>query len=209
MKKFKMIVPAIILSAVMGMAGCGEVKFEPTENSIFAKKDGTVISADIEEFDSESYSVEDLTAFVEEAVSAYNKEHDAEEKAYAENKEVLPVAINEIKVSEDKKASLLLKYATTEDYVEFTGTAGMEEGIASLETKLLEELPDAKYLKADGTEIETDAISVTQNTMIVSIEGPVKMVVEGTIQFVSDGVTIVDKNTVTTPSGEVSYVIFK
>ena len=47
--------------AVTILAGCGgKVKFEPQTSSIFVKKDGTVVSADMEDFIGNNYSETEL-----------------------------------------------------------------------------------------------------------------------------------------------------
>ena len=54
-----------------------------------------------------------------------------------------------------------------------------------------------------------DGVTKKDSNPVVIVEGPVTMQVEGTIQFVSTGVTVDGKRTVTTPAGSVSYIVFK
>lgn len=201
--------PVIILAAALGLSGCGTVAFNPTESSIFAKKDGSIVSADIEEFAEDKYSIDELTAYVEEAVSTYNKAHDAEEKAYAEKNEVLPIAIQSIKAAEDK-ASLFLTYQSAEDYVTFVGTAGLEDGISAMEIySINEKVPEAEFFKlSSGEAADQEKIQKLSNSTVLMIDGPATIAVEGSPVYATEGVTA-DRNIVTTPSGKVSYVVFK
>ena len=130
MKKKKTAAAALSALALMtALSGCGS-KFKPDTSSIYVKKDGTVVSADIESFEGSNYSEEELTTYVEDAVKLYNSEHGAESAAYEEKDMELPVEVDSLKV-EDGTATLYLNYETCSDYMEFTGTAGMENGILS------------------------------------------------------------------------------
>ena len=119
---------AVVL-AVTALAGCGgKVKFEPQASSIFVRKDGTVVSADIEDFVGNNYSEAELKTYVEDAVKEYNSEHGAAAEAYVDEEDEeasLPVKIDSLTV-EEGVASLLLGYEGCSDYLEFTGND--EEG---------------------------------------------------------------------------------
>ena len=111
---------AAVLS--LGLTACSSVKFEPTETSIFIQKDRKVVSAEIESFDNSAYAdsprykEDELKAFVEDAVITYNSENGGAAKAYVEEKgEELPVAVESLTVA-DNTATLLLDFASADDY---------------------------------------------------------------------------------------------
>ncbi len=195
--------------AAAALSGCGKAKFEPEASSIYVKKDGTVVSADIESFEGENYSEDELKTYVEDAVKLYNSEQGAEASAHAEKGETLPVEVESLKV-EDGVASLFLNYETCEDYMEFTGTAGMEEGIADMEKSTVGAMSlEGSFKNADGEDVPLADVQEKEDYHVVEVDGPVTMQIEGKVQFISSGVTVDSKNTVTTPAGEVSYIVFK
>ena len=203
----------LIMTVVMTVfAGCGKIKFEPETSSIYVKKDGTVISADMEPFEGSNYSEDELKTYVENAVKAYNSAKGAPAEAYADEKDkdtVLPVKVNSLKVDKGT-ASLFLEYAGCGDYLTFTGTAGTEGGIYRLELSTVGETTlEGTFKNAKGEDVTLDGVTKKDSNPVVIVEGPVTMQVEGTIQFVSTGVTVDGKRTVTTPAGSVSYIVFK
>lgn len=195
------------------LSGCGKkITFEPESSSIYVKKDGTVVSADIETFSGGNYNEDELKAYVEEAVKEYNSEHGAEASAYVDEKDKdasLPVAVDSLEVK-DEIASLFLNYATCADYLEFTGTAGMEGGISALEKSTVAQMTlDGTFQNDKGEDAALDGVAKNEKYHVVKVEGPVTIQVEGTIKYVSTGVTINGKYTAVTPDTGVSYIIFK
>ena len=209
MKKKKTAAAALSALALMtALSGCGS-KFKPDTSSIYVKKDGTVVSADIESFEGSNYSEEELTTYVEDAVKLYNSEHGAESAAYEEKDMELPVEVDSLKV-EDGTATLYLNYETCNDYMEFTGTAGMENGISQMEKSTVEEMGvEGDFQNADGEDVALADVQDKGSYHVVKVDGPVTMQVEGKVRYVSKGVTVDSKNTVTTPAGAVSYIVFK
>ena len=198
-----------LLAVMTVFSGCGKAKFEPETSSIYVKKDGTVVSADIESFEGSNYSEDELKAYVEEAVKAYNGAHGAASEAYADKETSLPVAIDSLEVKEGM-AYLYLNYAGCGDYLDFTGTAGMENGISTLEKTTVAEMSlSGNFQNAKGEDVTLDGVTKNGKYHVVKIEGPVTMQIEGTVKYVSTGVTVDSKNTVTTPAAVVSYIVFK
>ena len=202
-----------VLTVAAVLSGCGSKnKFKPETSSIYVKKDGTVTSADIEEFVGSNYSEEELKVYVEDAVKEYNSEHGAAAEAYqADVKKgvVLPVSVQSLEVK-DGEASLFLNYAGCGDYLDFTGTAGMEGGIAELQKSTVGEMNlEGNFQNAKGEDVTLDGVAKNSKYHVVKIEGPVTVQVEGTVKFVSTGVLVDDKKTVTTPAEGISYIVFK
>ncbi len=199
--------------AVAALAGCGgKVKFEPTASSIYVKKDGTVVSADIEDFVGNNYSEAELKTYVEDAVKEYNSEHGAGAEAYVDEEDEdasLPVQITSLTV-EEGIASLFLEYEKCSDYLEFTGTSGTESGVSRLELSTVGETSfSGNFQNAKGEDVTQEGVTKKEKNSVVIIEGAVTVQVEGNIQYVSAGAALVDKHTVTTQAGSVTYIVFK
>lgn len=108
MKKFAGVMFAILFC--MGiMTGCGGQSYEADVSTVFVEKDGKVVSTDVEAFDENTYDKEGLTAYVNEAVSAYNSDNGED-----------AVVMKELKV-EEGSAVLILEYASASDYARFNG----------------------------------------------------------------------------------------
>ncbi|MCI9487967.1 MAG: hypothetical protein HFI64_13595 [Lachnospiraceae bacterium] len=199
--------------AVTILAGCGgKVKFEPQTSSIFVKKDGTVVSADMEDFIGNNYSETELKTYVEDAVKEYNSEHGAAAEAYVDEDDEeasLPVKINSLAV-EEGVATLLLEYEKCSDYLEFTGNSGTENGVSRLELSTVSETSlSGNFKNAKGEDVTLEGVAKKEKNSVVIVEGAVTVQVEGKVQYMSAGAALVDKHTVTAKAGEVTYIVFK
>ena len=199
--------------AVTILAGCGgKVKFEPQTSSIFVKKDGTVVSADMEDFIGNNYSETELKTYVEDAVKEYNSEHGAAAEAYVDEDDEeasLPVKINSLAV-EEGVATLLLEYEKCSDYLEFTGNSGTENGVSRLELSTVGETSlSGNFKNAKGEDVTLEGVAKKEKNSVVIVEGAVTVQVEGKVQYMSAGAALVDKHTVTAKAGEVTYIVFK
>ena len=115
---------AAVVTGILAVSaiGCGSVKFDPQENSIFVKENRTVVSAefvsiDNSEFDTPRYDENEMRTFLEDTVKEYNQETCGEEAAYADDAEGdLRVSVEEFSV-ENNVAKAILNYASAEDYL--------------------------------------------------------------------------------------------
>lgn len=207
----------LALLLIFSLTGCSSAKFNPTETSIYIKKDRSIISAEIEEFDNsefdeERYDEDELREFVEEAVIAYNTEKDGLAYAYeSDTKEDLAVSIDSLTV-EDGIATLILNYASSDDYVDFYGSAalgGLDQLIVGLVSDgVNSDLSFTDMLDADGNEADYDEVTENESYVLVAVQGSVVMQVQGTVMYYSSGCTLQDSSTVVT-TDEICYVIFK
>jgi len=212
--------PALLMIAMI--TGCSSVTFEPTVPSLFINKDGRVSGADIESFDNstfseERYKEEDLKAFVEEEVIAYNQEkagvsedYEPEEKEKNDDSAPLPVSIGSITV-EENKAKLILNYANCDDYLAFTKADDTVTGLLFATAAQANDagLYPSGLITPKGAAVEDSKYKDSDRAYIVSMIGKTQLVVNGKIIGVSDSVEIVDDHTVNIDSEEVVSVLFK
>ena len=210
---------AVLLTGIMALTavGCGSVKFDPQENSIFVKEDRTVASAefvsiDNSEFETPRYDQAEMQAFLEDTVKEYNQETCGQDFAYADDtKESLRVSVEEFSV-ENNIAKAILHYASAEDYLHFNGTEN--EGclkdliIGSVQNGIDSGLDFSGMVNADGEEVSPEEIQDDAKYTLVAVTGSTRMVVDGKVRYVSAGVTVEDKNTVVTHGDSTVYVIF-
>ncbi len=201
---------------LLGLGGCGSVRFAPEESSLYLSKDGTVTGAEIESFDNSAfeeprYEEEGLTAFVEDAVISYNKENGGAQFAYADDtEEALPVSIGKLTV-EDSVAALYLNYASCEDYLAFNGT---DETVTQLACMTAPEAVAAgisleNLVDRSGDPVDPQKIQENEKYRVAVAAGEFSLVVDGTIDAVSQGVTVEDRHTVRVSGTEEVCVVFK
>ena len=214
------LIPVLLMIAMI--TGCSSVKFEPTVSSLYIDKDGTVSGADIESFDNSSfteerYKAEDLTAFVEEEVKAYNQEKAGVSEAYApeekdkkEDSTPLPVSIGSITV-EDAKAKLILHYANCDDYLAFTKADDTVTGLLFATARSAQEadLFPADLIDTKGGTLDASKYLDSDKAFLVSVIGTTQVVVNGKIIGTSESVELVDEHTVNVDSKEAVWVLFK
>lgn len=176
------------------MTGCGD-SFETEESAVYVKGNGTVLEASIEAFGESYYNKEDLEAFVKKSVDDYTKEHGSDS-----------VSFTELEV-EKNVATLFLKYDSGEDFANFHGEkffcGTMAEAMAAGYT-----LSGTFYKVEDGKlskEVTTNDMEEDLNVVIMKERMGVQ--VSGTIMYVSDNVTLKDKETVSPVKDENGEVL--
>ena len=61
----------------------------------------------------------------------------------------------------------------------------------------------------DGKTVGADEVMKQTKLYVAAVEGAALIQTDGTIQYISEGVTVVGTNMIQTPEDEVSYVVFK
>ena len=222
----KRIAVAVLAALCLVLPGCSaKVTFEPTETSIFVQEDRHILGAEIEPFDNSAfdtprYSDTELTAFVEDAVRAYNEEAAGLSFVRASEVEdqkdvVLPVAINKLEVAEGT-AVLILEYDSAATYLAFNGRTDdvpvQNLIVGSINDGINSGLAFENMVKVDeGVEAGDAAYEdITHNKQhnLVAINGDTIIKVSGEIVFMTKGMTLLDAYTVKTTDGT-NYIVYK
>ncbi len=210
----KTVICLAVCAAVLALSGCGSSKyaFEPEGNSLYIADDGTVSTAFVEEVDQSYYTEAGMLTFCEDSVIEYNQSQGAEAVAYqyeAEDDAVLPVSIDDFTYGDE--AVLILKYASSADYVAYNGRDETAvKGILFATAKNTLALPDIPFISASGdSETDADSIIGKSGLKIVQIEGAADVQVEGKIQYTSENVTVTGSSSAVTSEKGYSYIIFK
>ena len=224
MKKICRITALLLIFAFMfSLSGCGlfsKVEFNPTETSIFVRKNGHIIGAEIDSFDNSEfetprYDAAELQAFVESAVLEYNKgkglaylrQSDIEDK-----NTVLPVSIEKIEVVENV-ATVILDYASASDYLSFNGTTYL----VPIHNLIVGTVADGnasglKYenmLTADGTAAAGEDIADKPKYYLCAVTGDSIIKFEGKVRYYSADMTLSDEHTVVSTGENVHFIVFK
>ena len=199
---------AAILLLSLALNGCGggngTTAFAPTESSLYVTKEGTVTSADVESYENDYYSADELKAYAEEMLTAFesgNQSGDSDKKA----------EITECTVK-DGTAKLLITFPDAEEYIRFAEEyPDTESGvqIESLDVVSVADGVETFYKAGDGnTEVSAVDITKQKKLYVACVKGSAKIQTDGAVQYVSEGVTLTG-NVAETPAGETSYIIFK
>ena len=201
------------------LAGCGgEVKFEPTESSLYLRGDGSLKGAEITAFDNttfgeERYSEEELKVFVEDAVKNYNSEAGSLSMAYSseleDKNQILPVSIESLTV-EENVAELIIDYASCDDYLKFNAADDTITylSVTSAPVAVAGGVSLDGYVNAKGEPVDTAKARESEKYRLASVNGTTTVVVNGSIVGVL-GAEILDGHTARTTGGTPAYILFK
>ena len=171
-KKLSMLLPVIATCGLL--AGCG-TDYYTKDSTVFVAKNGSVVSTDVEDFDTAAYKQDDLQSYVDKSIDDYNKKNDGS------------VKLKKLTV-EKKKASLTMSYASTDEYSDFNGTKLFSGTIA----EALAAIDDGKAKKCESSEFLDET-----GYKVVVYEGSSNLHVKGKILYASvDKVKLVDDKTV-------------
>ena len=150
-----------------------------------SKKNGKITGVSIEAFDKSYYSEEELSDFVEKTIKEYQQENGDSS-----------VKLESLKV-EEGKATLYINYETPTDYAKFNGEELFVGTI--LDAMAAGYNLDTTYYEVSGTTLgtATSIDLIDDDYKVVIVKEKIRVIVPGKIKFVSDNLTIIDKNTVT------------
>jgi hypothetical protein len=198
MKKITLVLLGILLLIVM--SGCGKDKVsisaeDVTTNTIVIKKDNTVQSSIVEDFDKDYYSKEELETFINEEVTDYNKKN-------GENQ----IEMHSIQVT-DQKASVVFNYIDIEDYSVFNGTSAklLTTAQALQEESILSvlEFVDSKT----GDTVPREVALSKEDATVLIIQEPLDIKIDGTILYYSNVVKS-EKNVLQASGENLAIVVF-
>ncbi len=202
----------ILVTTVLG--GCGSSGGPSLDStSVYLGQDGSVASAVYEEFDTDSYSLDELKAFVEDAVRAYNQETVGTAEAYMDKgKTPLDIAISSLE-AKNGQAVLKMEYASAEDYIAFNQQDEMLTQLASGTVDGAKaagiDLSKVDLVSTDGKQ-ELTAAELGSDYFIVFAEGNAELMVEGKIAYASEGVKLDGSSKAIIDSKEdISCIIYK
>ncbi len=187
-KAIKMTLVLLLCAGLL--SGCGKTTYETEHSTVFIRKDGTVISTDVEDFDVNTYDEDGLRRYVENAIAAYNQSGD--ELVHLEN---LTVA--------EGKATLVLAYASAAHYAAFNGVelyTGLVSNALSDGYSFDAEFADVR----NGSPVECRVSDfIGSNYQVAIIRGTdINVSVPGTIVYLSaQNTSFEDKSTVAIREG--------
>ena len=201
-KKISALLVMLLACGIFG--GCGATKDADT-TTLFPEKKGGITEVAVGDFDKDNYDENELEQYVKDSI-----------KEYEDNDGAGTVKLKNLSVK-DGVAKLGMHYSDSTAYSAFVGdtvfTGTVVQAIAA------------------GYDFNTDFVAVTDGAAgdaadskdvmknddyhVIVLSKGVDVTVDGTLQYVSSGVTVKDKNTATVeeiPAGETAearYIIYK
>ena len=212
MKHKKIAILAAIAAMITGCSGGAAPAFAPTESSLYITSEGTVTSATVETYEESYYSADELKAYVEEVLAEFNG------AAGTDSADKL-ATVKECTMA-DGTAKLLIDFKSADSYLDFMGQYPDEESeiqVTDLDITTVTDGVTKGYIvgetftktSGDGKTVAADEVMKQTKLYVAAVEGAALIQTDGTIQYISEGVTVVGTNMIQTPEDEVSYVVFK
>ena len=168
-------------------------------------------SADVETYENDYYSADELKAYAEEMLGVFesgNQSGSSEKKA-----EIAECTVK------DGTAKLLITFPDAEEYLRFAEEYPDTESGIRIESLDVVSVPDgvekgyivgSTFYKAGDENTEVSAVDITKQKKlyVVCVKGSAKIQTDGQVRYVSEGVTL-NGSMAETPEGETSYIIFK
>lgn len=196
-------------SLILTAAGCG-ASYDTEENTVFVKRNGQVYETNVESYDEAYYSMEELEAFINEELSAYEGEGE--------------VSLQNLSL-EGNHAMLTVSYSDGDTYADFNKRTFYNGKVVQAQAAGYDF--NVRFFAADGgtsdsTEAEADS-SIPRDTVVedpnlkvVILAEDVRVELPGRIIYYSENVTPEDKDTAyVTGYGEdtltngPAYIIYK
>lgn len=184
----------LILTVMLGLgllSGCGN-KLDVEESTVYVDKDGSVISADLEDFEADYYSEEELKNYINETIDSYTTENGKKS-----------VSLSDFSVK-DSVAKLTMKYKTSNDYTNFNG-------IELFSGTVVKAMAAGYDFNVDFVSVEDGVVTGTASKdevidnddyKVAIIKANTNVKVDGKIVYVSNqNVEVTGKNTITIKEG--------
>ena len=177
-KKIIIPVAAVVVIAILAVVAIlwlnGRAKYNTETSTVFILDKGRVVTTDIENFDTGKYSVDELTAYLEDIIDTYNAENGEES-----------VVQKEYKV-EENKATLILEYANTDIYQDFYGVELFSGTIEeALEAGYEFDVDFARVSNGKAEKCDTNEIITQPGLKVAIIKANTRVQVDGKIVYVS------------------------
>ena len=193
-KRIKGILVTICLFFV-SLTGCGSSN-EITTNTLSIGKGGSITQTIVEDFSADTYDIEEFNQMNQQEIEEYNTQ------AGAENISV------EKSQTDGNTITVVIKYQSANDYYGFNHEALYVGTIDQAKTAGYDMSIPLKSVK-DESVLTKEEIEENGDRYVAIVTEPVDVRTFGTILYISDGVTYVDKKLVTVSGESAAYIVFK
>lgn len=196
-----------------------------SDSGLFVKRDGSISSADVEDFSADYYDAEEFEQdYVVPAVQAYNEKQGLAFARADETEETLPVALNHVEASAGT-LTLQLDYKNAEEYLAFNKSineyfSGWDTFVVCPYSDLVDYgiSMDAEFIDVDGNSVDLNTVKTTTGlyACVLNFGGALptgfsgKLQFEGAIAYTTADIYIQSDNAVRVyDSEELQYILFR
>lgn len=177
MKNIKAFIAVFLM--LMLMVGCSQA-FDAETNTVYVKKDGTVMQAIIEEFSESNYDQNELEELIKQNVSSYNNGTES-------------IKIEKYKVK-DNTAKLITSYKKASDYAIFNDVEFFAGSISEAKTEGYEF--DDMFTSVDEKKtVGSETIKSLSQYNVVIFEEDVSIRTDNNILYISSNAKLIDAKT--------------
>lgn len=164
---------------LMLMTGCSQA-FDAETNTVYVKKDGTVMQAIIEEFNESNYDQNELEEIIKQDVTSYNNGTEA-------------IKVEKYKVK-DNIAKLITSYAKASDYAIFNDVEFFAGTISEAKTEGYEF--DDMFMSVDENKtVGSETIKSLSQYKVVVFEEKIRIMTDSKILYMSSNTKLIDAKT--------------
>lgn len=168
---------AMLALAAFVLSGCSNYSKDYNKNTLIVKRNNSLVEVAVEDFEGMSVGAEDLTAYIDEQIEAYNDQH--------EKKSVRRASIDTDNMS---KAKLVIAYKDIESYNGFNLLDAVLDDLPNVDESKLK----GEYKDADGKELSFEKLSGTDGAKALVLSEKTDVVVKGEILYYNEQVTVKD-----------------
>lgn len=188
MRRFQIIVMSALLICVL--SGCNNYAKEYDKNTLVVKGNGSLVEVAVESFADSSVQPEDLNAYIDEQIDAYNEE---------QGKKV--VKNQSIDTEDMSKVKLVLSYKDMEAYNGFNLLDCVLDDFSNVDGDRIK----GTYTAADGSSVKAADLDVGDKAKVLILSEAANVVVKGEILYYNKEVKV--KNDVASVTGKGDAVI--
>lgn len=161
------------------MTGCSQT-FDAETNTVYVKKDGTVMQAIVEEFGESNYDQNELEELIKQDISTYNN-----------GTELIKVEKYKVK---DNTAKLITSYKKASDYETFNDVQFFAGTISEAKAKGYEF--DDKFTSIDDNNtVGSETIKSLSQYKVIIFEENVRIKTDNKISYMSSNTKLIDAKT--------------
>jgi hypothetical protein len=196
-----------------------------SDSGLFIRRDGSLSSADVEEFSAEYYDAEEFEQdYVVPAVKAYNEKQGLAFARASETEEKLPVALNSIK-TDAGNLTMQLDYMNAAEYLAFnkeinTYYDNWDTFVICPYADLVDYgiSMDASFIDTDGNAVDLNTVKTTTGlyACVMNFGGSLptgfsgKLQFEGAVEYTTADIYIQSDNAVRVYDSEnLQYILFR
>jgi len=178
MKKYKAY--TLIIFMLMFLTGCSLKSFDADTNTVYVKKDGSVMEAIIEDFSESYYDEKELESVINESIDEYNGDT---EKIKVEKFSV-----------KDSTAKLITSYKTAEDFANFN-EEDFFAGTISEAIKAGYDFDQEFTNLEEKIDISSETIQSLTQYKVVIFEQKAEIKTDSKIAYISNNAELVNEKT--------------